>query len=275
MSDAGLRAAINSADLDSVRALLADRPQLATEEIVWDDGYGGDSSAPLNYVSLARFHNLAGHDRMAEIAAALVAAGAPVDGEPDTEETPLITAASYGEAAVATVLIDAGADLEAEGHAAEPGQTALAHATYYGNPEVADLLVAAGAQVRTLAEAAGAGNLGDRLDRQNSPQDLAWALRNAAVCQRLEVIDQLLAAGVDLQVRTEGATALHLAAYHGKLSAVRHLVERGADPNSQDPEHAGTPLSWCRYRRGELYRPSPEHDAVEQYLQGLTTADRS
>ena len=31
----------------------------------------------------------------------LLAAGAPVDGEPDAQETPLITAASYGDAEVA------------------------------------------------------------------------------------------------------------------------------------------------------------------------------
>ena len=40
-----------------------------------------------------------------EVARMLLAAGAPVDGEPDEQETPLITAASYGDAEVALVLI--------------------------------------------------------------------------------------------------------------------------------------------------------------------------
>ena len=46
-------------------------------------------------------------------AKALIDAGAPVDGRPGDLETPLITAASYGDAEVAKVLIDAGADIEA------------------------------------------------------------------------------------------------------------------------------------------------------------------
>ena len=52
----------------------------------------------------------AGHGALAR---ALLRAGAPVDGEPGDRETPLITAASYGDAAVARVLIEEGADLEA------------------------------------------------------------------------------------------------------------------------------------------------------------------
>lgn len=47
------------------------------------------------------------------VAAALIDAGAPVDGLPGDFETPLITAASYGDLEVAQVLIVAGADIEA------------------------------------------------------------------------------------------------------------------------------------------------------------------
>jgi len=43
----------------------------------------------------------------------LLTAGAPVDGNPGDDETPLITAASYGDAEVARVLIAAGASIEA------------------------------------------------------------------------------------------------------------------------------------------------------------------
>ena len=43
-----------------------------------------------------------------DVARALVDAGALIDGEDGDEETPLITAASYGEAEVAKVLIEAG-----------------------------------------------------------------------------------------------------------------------------------------------------------------------
>ena len=40
-------------------------------------------------------------------------AGAPVDGLPGETETPLMTAASYGGVDLASVLIDAGVNLEA------------------------------------------------------------------------------------------------------------------------------------------------------------------
>lgn len=63
------------------------------------------------------------------MAKALLAAGAPVDGRPDDRETPLITAASYGDVEVAAVLIDAGADLDATAApdaGGVPGGTALA-----------------------------------------------------------------------------------------------------------------------------------------------------
>lgn len=205
---------------------------------------------------------------MGDIARVLLAAGAPVDGAPGAEETPIVTAASYDEPGVATALADAGADLDGRGHAA-PGGTALAHAVYYGNPAVADVLVHAGAITHTLAEAAGAGDIGERTLTGRSADELAWALRGAALCERLDVLDRLLAAGVDVDSATERGTALQWAAWAGKPGAVRRLVERGADPDRRDPEHDGTPLGWCRHRRAELFRPSPGHDAVEAYLAGL------
>jgi uncharacterized protein len=48
-----------------------------------------------------------------DVARALVDAGALIDGEDGDQETPLITAASYGDAEVAQVLIESGANLEA------------------------------------------------------------------------------------------------------------------------------------------------------------------
>jgi ankyrin repeat protein len=68
----------------------------------------------------------------------LIAAGAPVEGYPDDKETPLITAASYGDAEVAKVLIEAGADLEARAApdaGGVPGATALGHAAVFGRPK--------------------------------------------------------------------------------------------------------------------------------------------
>ena len=123
------------------------------------------------------------------MARALIEAGAPVEGEPGERETPLITAASYGDAAVARVLIEAGADVTA--HAAPdaggvPGGSALLHAAVFGMTEVVDVLVEAGARPENIAEAAAAGDLRDFLTPDTPLQDRLLALIMAADHERLE-----------------------------------------------------------------------------------------
>jgi uncharacterized protein len=266
MTNEALRSAIDEGDVSAVASILGADPGAATRDIAWADGRGGGgASQPIGYICLAPFHGRARHDRMGEIARLLLAAGAPVDGAPDSPETPLVTAASYDEPAVAQALIEAGADLSGRGFAA-PGGTALAHATYFGNPAVADALLAAGAPIQTLTEAAGAGRLDDLLLAGSGDDERAWALRTAAVCERVEAIGRLLDAGADIHVEVEGGTALHWAAWYGKPRSVRHLLDRGAAPQRRDATHGGTPLDWCRIRRDQLFRPSPGHDAVEERL---------
>jgi uncharacterized protein len=266
-SDA-MKSAIDGGDPAAVRALIEADPEAVHREIVWDDGCGGGSSEPIGYVSLANFHALAGHSAWGDIARVLLAAGAPVEGRPGNAESPIVTAASYDRPDVVAALIEAGADLDGHGHAA-PGGTALAHAVYFGNPAVADVLVRAGARPRTPAEEAGAGTLAGRPPGA-SDDELAWALRAAVLCERFDVADRLLAAGVSVHAPTEDGPPLQWAAWAGKPAAVRYLVEHGADPNRRDPEFDGPPLGWCRHRRGELYWPSPGHDEVEAYLVPLT-----
>jgi len=96
------------------------------------------------------------------IARALIEAGAPVNGRPRDKETPLITAASCGDAEVAQVLIDAGADIEAVSapdSGGVPGGTALEHAAVFSMTGVVDVLVAAGAKIHSLEQAAAAGDI--------------------------------------------------------------------------------------------------------------------
>ena len=107
---------LNSRDLPRLTAPLAGHPGLATSQLGhWADRVRGE---PPGYVTTMRFN----HDRLGlpvevsgsgAIARALIEAGAPVNGRPGDKETPLITAASCGDAEVARVLIDAGADIEA------------------------------------------------------------------------------------------------------------------------------------------------------------------
>lgn len=260
-----LRRAVDAGDVEGLAGLLADRPELAVARLSWA---GNDDDLPQYYVCHARFHGLAGHDRAAELMGVLLAAGAPVDGPVGCDETPLITAASYGEPEVARVLVAAGAELEATGHAV-PGATALGHAVHFGQTAVVDLLVSAGARVGSPWEAAGGGDAGPAL--ASGPQERAQALRAAAVNERLEVVDRLLTAGTPVDVEVHGATVLHWAAWEGRPRAVAHLLARGADPTRRDPAHGGTPLDWSRHRGAEV-GTGADREAAERTL---TSAEES
>ena len=48
-----------------------------------------------------------------------------------------------------------------------------------------------------------------------------------------------------VNVRHDGATALHFAALNGRLEAVRWLLEHGATLGAQDDKFAMTPVAWA------------------------------
>lgn len=203
----------------------------------------------------------------------LLEAGAPVNGNLEESETPLMTAASYGDADVAQVLIDAGADLErlaAPDAGGVPRGSALMHAAVFGMTDVLDALVSAGAQIRTLVEAASAGDIDAWLTPEATQTEQLLALIMATDHQRLTVIDQLVDAGtpidaIDPQWRRH---PLRLAAQNGRVHSVRHLLARGADPTLTDDDGL-TALELCGPEH--RYLPSPGHDEVAAIL-GLLTA---
>jgi len=263
---AALRRAIDAGDVDGVRLLIEGDRSLATVSLIGAEA-GWAPTPPIDYVSLAPWHGFTDDDRMGAITEVLLAAGVSPDGDPDDRGGPLLNAASYAALDVARVLVAGGADLEVTGSAVPGGGTPLAHAVHYGNTDVAVALATAGARVTTCFDAAGVGDLG--LVRQLfGPADAPRALRAAAVNDRLEVIDLLLELGTPIDVLEGDATALHWAAWEGKLRAARHLVHRGADPEATDAVHHSTPLEWCRHRRGEV-GPGRGHDDVERFLLDL------
>jgi len=143
------REILDSGDVGGLRALIAEQPDLAVAEMEnWRDHQ--DSAAPLSYVAMLRYDTAGSRWRdvpgTAELANLLLTAGAPVDGNPGDDETPLITAASYGDAEVARVLIAAGASIEARSSddaGGVPNATALRHAAVFGMTDVLDVLLAA------------------------------------------------------------------------------------------------------------------------------------
>jgi ankyrin repeat protein len=264
------RAILDERNLDRLTALLAARPEAAVEELRWCDHPGG--AAPLNYVAMLRYDTARNMWRdvpgTGAMARALLRAGAPVDGRPDDPENPLMTAASYGDAEVTRVLVEAGASLEATAApnaAGVPGGTARRHAAVFGMTDVVDVLVAAGARVDDITVAAAAGDVTGWLCEDTPDQDRVRALVMAADHERLEVIDRLVAAGtpIDAVDETWGRQAIWTAAANGRPAGVRRLLAHGADPNLRDTEHR-TALHRCRASRpnhldstGQRTHPTP------------------
>ena len=183
----------------------------------------------------------------------------------------MITAASYGDAEVAAVLIDAGADLDATAAPTSggvPGGTALRHAAVFGMTTVVDLLARAAARVSSIAEAAAVGDITGWLQPDTPLQERVRALVMAADHQRLDVIDQLLdnRTPVDATDARWGRQALRQAAMNGRVASVTHLIARGADPNHRDPIEHRTALQWCRH-----HNTSPHQAQVEAILMPITT----
>lgn len=268
------RAIIDSGDAARLAGLLSEQPELAVRRMVhWCDHPEGAS--PLGYVAMMRYDTSSGVWRdvpgTGAMAQALLDAGAPVEGDGMDAETPLMTAASYGDAEVARVLIDAGADLNATAAGSAggvPGGSALRHAAVFGMTDVVEVLLAAGAT--DLVHAAAAGDLEGALTPDTPEQDRVAALRIAAAHGRLGVIDQLIAASTPVDgVDRDGSTALHQAAFSGRADSVRHLLAHGADPGRRDTRFGSTPLGWCRHQR-EQTGPGHGHDEVEEILAPIT-----
>jgi len=193
--------------------------------------------------------------------------------------TPLHIAADADQHTTASLLLDAGADLEAQ---TSWGGTPLANALIKGHEAMRELLLAHGANMVGLIDAAACGRV-DLLESffdetghlkpnsgkkwksvevspgvwqtataSESPQDiLNTALEDAARNDQVAALDFLLDHGAE--VNSEGffgASPAHWAAANNKLNALRRLVERGADLQKRDPTYSGTPFGWA----GEFQR---------------------
>jgi uncharacterized protein len=230
---------LNNRDLSRLARLLSEHPELATTKM--EHRCDHKSADPVGYMAMLRFD----HSRLGlpselpgtgAAAKALIDAGAAVDGHPRDPETPLITAASYGDAEVAKVLIDAGADIEAVSaphSGGVPSGTPLEHAAVFGMTEVVDLLVAAGAKIQSLEMAAATGDIIGWPLARFTYQSRIRALVFAADHQRLDVIEQLIEAGTPVNEADAEweRLPLHTAAGNGRAASVRRLLTLGAEPN--------------------------------------------
>jgi len=193
-----LTRAIHSGDLDALRRLLEERPELATVRMIGRKGVEGGWRTPLHAAA-----DWPGYfpDAPAAVALLLEAGADPNDDTGgDAPETPLHWAASSDDVDVAVVLIDGGAELETPGGSIG---TQLDNAIGYGCWHVARLLVERGAPVDALWHAAALGLLG-RLEEllgaspPPSGDDVDHAFWQACHGGQLRAAELLLAAGADI-----------------------------------------------------------------------------
>lgn len=134
-------------------------------------------------------------------------------------------------------------------------KSAHAVAREFGHDEVLDLLLQRSPATLQLAEAAsmgdegrvrdliaGAPNLVAELSDEQRARLVHAAKRNDASAVRV-----MLSAGWPVGVRSEGATALHWAAFHGNADMVRALLTSNAPIDVRDDDHDGTPLDWAEH----------------------------
>lgn len=266
---------LNNRDLHRLREMLTEQPDQAVDRMrSWCDV---EQVGPVGYMAMLSFNagrlglprDLPG---TGEVVRLLLRAGAPVEGYPGDKEPPLVTAASYGDAAVARALIDAGADVNARSapdSGGVPGGTALRHAAVFGMTDVVDVLIEAGAEIESVEMAAAAGDVSAWPLERASMQSRIRALVMAADHQRLQVIDQLVEAGTPVNEPDAewGRHPLRTAAQHGRPHSVRRLLRHGADPGLRD-EHGLTALDLCQ--PGKRYLDGLGHEEVDAILRPLT-----
>ncbi len=231
-----LTSTIHRGDLDTLRRMLEERPELASAHMIGRKGIEGGWGTPLHAAT-----DWPGYfpDAPATVALLIDAGADPNDdtggGQP---ETPLHYAASTDDVDVAVVLIDNGADLETPGGSIG---TPLDNAIGYECWHVARLLVARGAAVDKLWHAGALGML-ERIEEllEQPPEargEVSQAFWHACVGGQRRAAEYLLAQGADLNWEPEYAhgTALDAAESLGtrQSNVISWLKELGASSSTQ------------------------------------------
>lgn len=228
-------AAIHAGRHDDLRSLLDEHPELATARIGDDDPTG--MSRTLLHVAT----DWPGHfPGVSATIGLLLAAGAEVDARfrGPHRETALHWAASSGDLDALVALLDAGADIDADGGVIAGG-TPLRDATAFGLQHAARVLVARGASATAfdLATLGMTDAVLVALDERgpSSQDDLDHAFWAACHGGRLDTAEVLAGRGADIDrlPAWEELTPLDAAARSGAHDVVRWLHGRGARTSAE------------------------------------------
>jgi hypothetical protein len=233
-----LRIAVHGGDVDLVRRLLSDEPDLARARFA---ARGGSGTA-LHFVTDWPGYFPNGPD----IVHLLIDAGADPNalttgGGSETpgpgSETPLHYAASSDDVDVAAALIDRGADLETpDGSIGTPLDNAVGYACWH----VARLLVVHGARVEKVWHAGALGML-DRLDDllvpEIDPEQISQGFWHSCAAGQRRAAERLLNAGADLNWEPDYADGTPFDAAGGlgtrQENVITWLQEKGACSSAQ------------------------------------------
>ena len=168
--------------------------------------------------------------------------------------TPLIESASRGNHIALSLLVNAGADVNAENTRRE---SAVAYAAANGDVGIVKQLLEAGGSPNCWIDI-GAGKLS--------------ALSIAAGRGYLKVVDTLLAGGASIEGWREQERPLVLAARNGHLDVVQSLIKQGADPNGRGTACATAlmPLAACGRVDGIEFLLSSGADVNASNSDGMT-----
>jgi ankyrin repeat protein len=204
---------VNAKDSNDMTPLhsLASRGHVEAAGILVDHGAVLDSP---DYEKQNALHYAAAEGHM-EMAAFLVEKGSALEAKNGYGRTPLLLAArESGNVAVARMLIDAGADINATDRS---GQSSLDLAAWRGFNDFVNLLLDEGADVPLEGRKA------------------VWTMRFATERGLERLFDHLVANGADLGVKSaEGGSLLHGAAAGGSSKIVMALLDSGMSVNEPD-----------------------------------------
>ena len=243
--------AIVDGDGAALKRLLKKNPRLVRQRSPREH-----QSTLLHYVAANGVENYRQKtpENIAEIAKILLDAGAEVDAEADV----------YGGGAKALGLTATSVHPEVAGvqnalmqllldrGAAIGDHKAVVSCLENGRGRAAEFLAGHGAEL-DLEGAAGVGRLDvvTRLLPSATQKQLKHAFAWACQFGRADVVEFLLPHGVGVNDRLpdNGQTGLHWAAYGGHPDVVRLLLARGARVDIKDETYNGTALDWALYAR--------------------------
>lgn len=150
----------------------------------------------------------------------------------------------------------------------ESGLTPYQSATRLGRVDVTAMLAAAGADTTLTSadtilgrlsqgERVAPGDITLEVVRIIDAEPMAELVRQAERGNNV-VLEALLAAGANPNVRDSQTTPLHLPASNGDLQTVRLLLRYGADPTLEDSVHKGHAVGWACHGSAQLKMASPE-----------------